>query len=82
MTYGNKYMKCWIAEKGGSHGTLTLPDALKHSCNAFFYQWGNAAGIENIDAVGDALGLGKKTGVPLSGEERRHSARARMAAAD
>lgn len=67
VQYGNKYMKCWIAGKG-THGPLALPDALKHSCNAFFYQWGNAAGIDQIDAVGDALGLGKKTGVPLSGE--------------
>ncbi len=68
VQYGGKYMKCWIASKGGAHGTLTLPDALKHSCNSFFYQWGNAAGIENIDAVGEQLGLGKKTGIPLTGE--------------
>jgi penicillin-binding protein 2 len=68
VTYGNKYMKCWIAEKGGSHGNLNLADALKNSCNAFFYQYGNAAGIDNIVAVGDQLGLGKKTGVPLTGE--------------
>lgn len=68
VQYGAKFMKCWIAEKGGAHGTLSLPDALKQSCNCFFYQWGNAAGIDQIDAVGDALGLGKKTGVPLSGE--------------
>jgi penicillin-binding protein 2 len=68
VQYGNKFMKCWIADKGGSLGRLSLPDALKHSCNAFFYQWGNAADIEQIDAVGEALGLGRKTGVPLSGE--------------
>ena len=68
VTYGNKAMKCWIADKGGAHGTLSLPDALKHSCNCFFYQWGNEAKIENIVAVGEQLGLGKKTGVPLTGE--------------
>ena len=68
VTYGNKAMKCWIAEKGGAHGSLGLADALKHSCNCFFYQWGNAAGIDQIDAVGEQLGLGKRTGVPLSGE--------------
>ena len=68
VTYGNKYMKCWIADKGGAHGTLNLPDALKNSCNCFFYQWGNAAGIDNIDAVGQQLGLGKKSGIPLTGE--------------
>ncbi len=68
VPYGAKNMKCWIAEKGGAHGTLNLPDALKNSCNCFFYQWGNAAGIDQIDAVGAQLGLGKKTGVPLTGE--------------
>jgi penicillin-binding protein 2 len=68
VQYGNKYMKCWIADKGGAHGTLTLPNAIKLSCNAFFYQYGNAAGIDQIDAMGNMLGLGQKSGVPLSGE--------------
>ena len=68
VTYGAKYMKCWIADKGGAHGSIQLPESLKVSCNAFFYQWGNKAGIENIVGIGNALGLGKKTGVPLSGE--------------
>ena len=68
VTYGGKYMKCWIAAKGGSHGSLDLTDAIKFSCNAFFYQYGNAAGIDMIDKVGDALGIGKKTGIELSNE--------------
>jgi penicillin-binding protein 2 len=68
VSYGGTYMKCWIADKGGSHGGLQLPEALKVSCNAFFYQWGNAAGIDAIVATGNALGLGSRTGVPLSGE--------------
>jgi penicillin-binding protein 2 len=68
VTYGSKAMKCWIADKGGSHGSLSLPDALKNSCNCFFYQWGNDAGIDQIDAVGAQLGLGHKTSVPLTGE--------------
>lgn len=68
VQYGDKYMKCWIADKHSSHGTLSLSDAIKLSCNAFFYQYGNAAGIDQIDAIGNMLGLGQKTGVPLSGE--------------
>jgi penicillin-binding protein 2 len=68
VTYGNHYFKCWIAEKGGSHGTLGVADALKVSCNAFFYQYGNAAGIDAIDATGEGLGLGKETGVEITGE--------------
>ena len=67
VQYGNKFMKCWIAGRG-AHGSLTLPEAIQNSCNAYFYQAGNAAGIDQIDAVGEALGLGKKTGVPVSGE--------------
>ena len=69
VTYGSKFMKCWVMDRHmPPHGNLSLPDALKYSCNSFFYQWGNAAKIENIDFIGDALGLGRKTGVPLSGE--------------
>jgi penicillin-binding protein 2 len=69
VTYGNTYMKCWIAEKGGSHGTLNLTEAIKQSCNAFFYQYGNAAGIDAIDAVGATLGLGEPSGIELTGED-------------
>src|SRR4029077_12314467 len=43
-------------------------DAIKVSCNAFFYQYGNAAGIDAIDATGDGLGLGKPTGIEITGE--------------
>lgn len=69
VTYGNTYMKCWIAAKGGAHGTQTLTEAIKNSCNAYFYQFGNAAGIDAIDKVGATLGLGQTSGVELSGED-------------
>ena len=65
---GNKFMKCWIHEKGGAHGTLNLVGAIKNSCNAYFYQWGRDAKLENFERVGEALGLGMKSGLPLSGD--------------
>jgi penicillin-binding protein 2 len=68
VSYGDHYFQCWINEKGGSHGTLTVSDAIKVSCNAFFYQYGNAAGIDAIDATGDSLGLGKPSGIEVTGE--------------
>jgi penicillin-binding protein 2 len=68
VQYGNKFMQCWIASQGGAHGALDLQSAIRVSCNAFFYQYGNAAGIDQIVAVGDMLGLGQKSGLPLSGE--------------
>ena len=68
VTYGDHYFKCWIADKHGQHGNLDLTDALKFSCNAFFYQYGNAAGIDMIDKVANFVGLGVKTGIELTNE--------------
>lgn len=69
VTYGNKFMKCWVVDKHMSpHGTIGLSESIKVSCNAFYYQYGNAAGIDQINAVGDALSLGQKTGIEVTGE--------------
>lgn len=68
VQYGNHFMHCWIASKKGAHGNLDLESAIRVSCNAFFYQFGNAAGIDQIVAVGNMLGLGQRSGLPLSGE--------------
>lgn len=64
VSYGNTYMRCW-----GVHGTQGLIDAIAHSCNAYFYQFGNAAGIDAIDRVGEALGLGQRSGIGLNDED-------------
>jgi penicillin-binding protein 2 len=66
VSYGNHYFKCW---NGHGHGRLTLSDAIKVSCNAYFYQYGNAAGIDSIDTVGSLLGLGQIPQLGLTGEE-------------
>lgn len=68
VQFGNRYMKCWIYEKNGAHGSLALNEAIKRSCNAFFYQYGNEAGIDNIQTIGKLLGLGEKTGIPVASE--------------
>lgn len=69
VSYGDHYFKCWIADKHGQHGTLGLTDAIKVSCDAFFYQYGNAAGIDSIDTVGKMLGFGEESGIRLTGEQ-------------
>ncbi len=69
VSYGDHYFKCWISAKGGGHGTLGLADALKVSCDSYFYQYGNAAGIQSIDAVGKMLGMGEGSGLQLSSEQ-------------
>ena len=62
--------KCWIySSYGRGHGYLNVTNAIVHSCNYFFYEVGNRVGIENLAKYTRALGLGKKTGIELLGEE-------------
>lgn len=61
--------KCWIYKSyGRGHGYLNVTDAIKHSCNYFFYELGNRIGIDTLARYSKALGLGDKTGVELLGE--------------
>jgi penicillin-binding protein 2 len=55
--------------------------AIKNSCNSYFYQWGRDAKLSNLERVGDALGLGMKSGLPLSGESGGNLPGARWLAA-
>ena len=68
--YRDYQPKCWIySSYGRGHGYLNVTDAIVKSCNYFFYEVGNRIGIENLAKYTKALGLGKKTGVELLGEE-------------
>jgi penicillin-binding protein 2 len=69
VSYGDHFFQCWVAEKHYTHGTLGLADAIKVSCDSFFYQYGNAAGIQSIDTVGKMLGIGEESGLQLTGEQ-------------
>lgn len=69
VSYGDHFFRCWVAEKHYTHGNIGIADALKASCDSFFYQYGNAAGIQSIDAVGKMLGMGEESGLQLSGEQ-------------
>jgi penicillin-binding protein 2 len=69
VSYGDHFFRCWVAEKHYTHGTLGLADAIKVSCDSFFYQYGNAAGIQSIDHIGKILGIGEESGLQLSGEQ-------------
>src|SRR5919204_3826075 len=69
VSYGDHFFRCWVADKHYTHGTIGLADAIKVSCDSFFYQYGNAAGIQSIDAVGKMLGIGEESGLQLTGEQ-------------
>ena len=38
VSYGDHFFRCWVAEKHYTHGTIGLADAIKVSCDSFFYQ--------------------------------------------
>ncbi|MBK8091478.1 MAG: hypothetical protein IPK32_05670 [Verrucomicrobiaceae bacterium] len=64
VKYGSSEMQCWIKrQSGGGHGELNLADALTTSCSCFFYQYGNAAGIDQIEKMGKKIGLGSRYGI-------------------
>ncbi len=63
--YGRPFL-CW---KKGGHGTVDLRAALTHSCNVYFYNVGQRAGIDAIAKWGDLLNLGRPTGIDLPGEK-------------
>jgi penicillin-binding protein 2 len=48
-----------------------LVEALRVSCNVFFYQEGLTLGVERIAAEARRFGLDKPTGIELPGEARR-----------
>ncbi|MEK7467118.1 MAG: penicillin-binding transpeptidase domain-containing protein [Planctomycetota bacterium] len=52
----------------GSCGSLSLREALGRSCNCFFFEAGNRAGIESIAEMANRFGLGRKSGIDLPGE--------------
>ncbi len=64
VTYGSKTLRCWINMRSeGRHGTQNMSSAFVTSCNCYWYQYGNAAGIEQIEAMGHKIGFGERYGI-------------------
>ena len=68
LRFGNRVFKCW--KRDGGHGSLTLTEAIKTSCDVFFYQLGLRLGKEALLAEGQALGLSDVSGIDLEQEKR------------
>ena len=64
--YSNEGPRCWIYnQSGGTHGQQTVADAIKNSCNIFFYDVGRQLGIERLQQYAQMFGLAQKTGLEL-----------------
>ena len=63
--YGGRAYRCW---RRGGHGTVNLHEALRSSCDVFFYTVGVKLGIDRLHSVISTLGLGHPTGIGLAHE--------------
>ena len=65
LELGDATFHCW---QHGGHGALRLHDAIKKSCDVFFYETARRAGIDHIAAMAHRFGFGEPLGLDISGE--------------
>ena len=65
LDLGGSRFHCW--NKRG-HGALDLKQALKFSCDVYFYQVALRAGIDRISAMSHRLGMGTELDLDLPGQ--------------
>lgn len=63
---GSHDFHCW---KKGGHGALNMHDAIKHSCDVFFYDTAKRIGIEAIADMSRRFGLGAVYDFEVPGEK-------------
>ncbi|MBF0565100.1 MAG: penicillin-binding protein 2 [Nitrospirae bacterium] len=66
IEYGKWSFGCWK-----HHGNVQLHRAIVESCDVFFYEVGKRLGIDRIAKYAGMFGLGKATGLGLSGSQER-----------
>lgn len=77
----SNHPKCWVyTQRGGSHGAENLINAIKDSCNCYFYEVGfrlgstgnglsNDLGLEKLKKYATIFGLGDKSGLETEESE-------------
>ncbi len=71
-TYFSDYQPaCWIYNQtGGTHGYINVSEAIRDSCNVFFFDVGRRLGIDIINSYAKKFGFGQKSGIELGDEEK------------
>jgi penicillin-binding protein 2 len=62
----NHRFRCW---KRQGHGNVRLREAIRDSCDVYFYHLGQRLGIERIARYARLFGFGEKTGLEIGGEK-------------
>jgi penicillin-binding protein 2 len=62
---GRKVFNCW---KESGHGEQDLREAIKNSCNVYFWRMGLLLGVDKIAEYAARFGIGERTGIDLPAE--------------
>lgn len=57
--------QCWIYSSGATHGADNVTEAIRDSCNIFFYTVGDSMNVDTLARYAAAFGLGESTGIEL-----------------
>ncbi len=64
--FGRRTFRCW---KSGGHGEVDLHQAVVQSCDVYFYQMGEALGVDLLASYALSSGFGQPTGIRLFSEK-------------
>ena len=67
ISLGDRLYHCW---KNNGHGSMNVENAIKESCDVFFYEISKSIGIDKIAKVAKDFGLGKEYDLPLSNQKK------------
>jgi penicillin-binding protein 2 len=67
IEYGGRFFQCW---KQGGHGKVNLLDAIRESCNSYFFTIGKTIDLNDFSSFVKACELTSPTGIDLAGGER------------
>ncbi len=60
---GDRRFHCW---KRGGHGMMDCRDAIKQSCDVYFYEVARRVGVDAVSAMARRLGLGERHDLPMT----------------
>ena len=67
MHFGGRYFHC---HKKGGHGSQNLHDAIKNSCDTYFYSMSLRVGPDRIAQAARAFGLGQTFDIGIPGQKK------------
>jgi penicillin-binding protein 2 len=64
---GRRVFRCW---KKGGHGKVNMKEAIKQSCDVYFYKLGEELGVDKISKFAQEYGFNSCTGIDIPNENK------------